>query len=194
MKKYLKQIEFTKNKFRDLKDGSGTLIFDHALRVATFLFHFLKPFKLGKRENEILVLAGLFHDLLEDTDTTEDEILKLSNQKTLKLVKEMTISFEKKTIKEAVKPLFSTSDELAIIKFADIYDNTKKTSFVIRINGMKWYRNFYMPLLKEYIKLVKFKLKIVKKHRKIVKSLADIVLKEIEILGNNLDSFSKLIS
>ena len=37
-------------------------------------------------------LAGLFHDLLEDTDATEDEILELSNQKVLDAVKLVTKS------------------------------------------------------------------------------------------------------
>ena len=35
-------------------------------------------------------IAGLFHDLLEDTDATEEEILALSNEKVLEAVKLLT--------------------------------------------------------------------------------------------------------
>ncbi len=37
-------------------------------------------------------LAGLFHDLLEDTDATEEEILALTNEKVLEAVKLVTKS------------------------------------------------------------------------------------------------------
>lgn len=39
---------------------------------------------------EEYVLAGLFHDLLEDTDATEEEILSLSSEATLRAVKLLT--------------------------------------------------------------------------------------------------------
>lgn len=41
---------------------------------------------------EDYILAGLFHDLLEDTDATEEEILALSSEETLRAVKLLTKS------------------------------------------------------------------------------------------------------
>lgn len=42
--------------------------------------------------SEDYILAGLFHDLLEDTDATEEEILALSSEETLRAVKLLTKS------------------------------------------------------------------------------------------------------
>ena len=43
-----------------------------------------------KGYGEDYIIAGLFHDLLEDTDATEDEILELSNESVLCAVKLLT--------------------------------------------------------------------------------------------------------
>lgn len=193
MHKYLKQILFAKEQFGDLKDGSGTLIFDHAVRVFAFLDNFLKPFKIDQDLHKSIVLAGLFHDLLEDTKATEAEILALSDKKTLSLVKEMTISFTNRTIKQAVKPLYKTTDELTLVKLADIYDNAKKSNFMIRVNGLKWYQTFFSPLLNEYKKLMIDKIKKAKKHKKIIKILADLVFQEVGRLELNLEISSLFI-
>lgn len=46
---------------------------------------------LGQKGYDInYQLSGLFHDLLEDTDATEEEILSLSNEKVLEAVKLLT--------------------------------------------------------------------------------------------------------
>ncbi|VDN46666.1 Metal dependent phosphohydrolase [Petrocella atlantisensis] len=44
----------------------------------------------SKALSEETIITALFHDLLEDTDATEEEILDLSNQKVLKAVKLLT--------------------------------------------------------------------------------------------------------
>jgi len=193
MHHYLKQSHFARERFGNLKDGSGTLIFDHGYRVAIFLNYFLKPYHLDSELHESLVLAGLFHDLLEDTKTTEKEILSLSNKDTLRYVKEMTISFENCSIKKAVKPLYKTSDELTIIKLADIYDNTKKSNFVTRINGLTWYNNFYSPLLSEYRKLMDYKVKKAKKYKKIIKGLRSFVFSEVDLFEEILKQFKEIL-
>ena len=189
IKNFTKQVEFAKGKFGDLKDGSGTLIFDHAVRVFNFLVIFLTNEKLSPKDIEIIALAGLFHDLLEDTKTTEQEVLEMSSQETLSIVKEMTIDFTDRTIKEAVKPLYSTSDECTLVKLADIYDNTKKSNFVIRINGAKWYETFFIPLLNEYLILIDHKEREAGKYLPAIKKLASIVRQEIQTLKGNIEAY-----
>lgn len=77
-----KCIEFIKIKHAGQKRKQGTPYYTHPLAVLNMLKE--------KNFGEEYQVAGLFHDLLEDTDCTEKEILDLSNQEVLKAVKLLT--------------------------------------------------------------------------------------------------------
>src|SRR5690349_21590756 len=111
------QIAFARAKLGDLKDGSGTLIFDHALRVFLLLAETFSACgrSIGAGEREMLA-AALFHDLLEDTDATREELIIRSSQNTLRYVEELTISFDGKTIPAAVESLQTISEPALIVK------------------------------------------------------------------------------
>lgn len=64
-------IEFMKEKHKDQKRKQGTPYYLHPLAVSNILKE--KGFPLEYQ------ITGLFHDLIEDTDATLDEITKLSN-------------------------------------------------------------------------------------------------------------------
>lgn len=64
-------IEFIKQKHKGQKRIQGTLYYLHPVAVSDILEN--KGFSINYQ------IAGLMHDLLEDTDTTYDEILKISN-------------------------------------------------------------------------------------------------------------------
>ena len=61
-----KAIEFMKQKHGNQKRKQGTPYYTHPLAVAELLKQ--------KGFSEEYQLAGLFHDLIEDTDATRDEI------------------------------------------------------------------------------------------------------------------------
>ncbi len=79
-----KAIAFATTKHSGQKRKDGSDYISHPLRVASYL--------KDKGYDQDYYLAGLFHDLLEDTDATEDEIFELSNQKVLDAVKLVTKS------------------------------------------------------------------------------------------------------
>lgn len=60
----------------------GTPYITHPIAVAEML--------ASRGFGEEYIIAGLFHDLLEDTDATEEEILSLSSEATLRAVKLLT--------------------------------------------------------------------------------------------------------
>ena len=64
-----KAIEFIKIKHGNQKRKQGTPYYLHPLAVANML--------INKGFSEEYVFAGLFHDLIEDTDTTYDEIIAI---------------------------------------------------------------------------------------------------------------------
>lgn len=77
-----KCIEFIKVKHAGQKRKQGTPYYTHPLAVSNLLKE--------KGFEEEYQITGLFHDLLEDTDCTEKEILELSNERVLEAVKLLT--------------------------------------------------------------------------------------------------------
>lgn len=73
---------FVKEKHKGQKRKNGDPYYTHPLTVQSRLE--------TKGFNEEYQLAGLFHDLLEDTDATEEEIKNLSNESVLEAVKLLT--------------------------------------------------------------------------------------------------------
>ncbi|PJE63992.1 hypothetical protein COU89_00370 [Candidatus Roizmanbacteria bacterium CG10_big_fil_rev_8_21_14_0_10_45_7] len=185
-----KEVAFAHKKLGNLVDGSKTSIFEHGLRVGCKLKLVLDKSSISAQKKQAIIIAGLFHDLLEDTDATEKEIVQLTNKDVLRLVKEMTIDFKDKTIKEAIAPLYFVSEECSIIKLVDILDNTSKSIFVVSANGIGWYRDFYIPLLQEYSLLIGYW----EKNSKVYKIFFTELANEVEVKINELQNFLQIYS
>lgn len=80
--KYLNALEFATKKHKGQFRAGGLEYITHPVAVAEILKE--------KGYGEDAQIAGLFHDLLEDTDATENEILILGGEKVLKAVKLLT--------------------------------------------------------------------------------------------------------
>ena len=66
-------IEYIKLKHKNQKRKQGTPYYEHPIAVCNLLKE--------KNFSEEYQIVGLFHDLLEDTNTSYDEILSLTNKK-----------------------------------------------------------------------------------------------------------------
>lgn len=121
------------------KDGVTPYI-NHPIEVANYL----KEKGYGME----YIIAGLFHDLLEDTDAKEEDILLLSNDKVLEAVK--TVTKEKEYKNEEYIPNCFKNEIAREVKMADRLHNLREAiycdnSFKIRyINETKEY---YYPLI-----------------------------------------------
>lgn len=78
-------VVFIKNKHGNQTRIGGDPYYTHPLSVGEILCN--KGYV-----NDIYFLTGLFHDLLEDTDATEDEIQQFGGEQVLKAVKLLTKS------------------------------------------------------------------------------------------------------
>ena len=77
-----KAVEFMKKKHEGQKRKQGTPYYTHPLAVAKLL--------KDKGFSEEYQLVGLFHDLIEDTDASYEEIVLLSNEEVAEAVKLLT--------------------------------------------------------------------------------------------------------
>lgn len=101
----------------ELKQNKKPVIF-HSVRVGTFLWN--------NGYDEDLQIAGLLHDILEDTDCEEKLILDNFWKEVLDIVKanSKNNALEKSEILEDIVKRCSKMWERAmIVKIADIYDN-----------------------------------------------------------------------
>ena len=83
-KKCKEALAFATKKHEGQTRRGGLAYITHPIAVAAFLD--------SQGFDERYILTGLFHDLLEDTDATEEEILALSSEEVLTAVKLLTKS------------------------------------------------------------------------------------------------------
>lgn len=97
-------------------------------------------------------VTGLFHDLLEDTDCTEEEILKLSNENVLEAVKLLTKT--KGYIMSEYIENISKNEIAKMVKLADRIHNlseAKATSIEFQTKYIKETQDWFLELAKETI-------------------------------------------
>ncbi len=139
-----KCIEFMKIKHRDQKRKQGTPYYTHPLAVQKMLKE--------KGFGEEYQVVGLFHDLLEDTDCTENEILELSNENVLEAVKLLT-KVPGYVMSEYIENI-SKNKIAKMVKLADRIHNlseAKETSKAFQIKYIKETKEWFLDLAKETV-------------------------------------------
>ncbi len=92
----------------------------HGVRVGTYLY--------DNGYSEDIVIAGLLHDILEDTDITEKELEESFGSNVLKLVQASTKNKflpKDEQIDELIKRCAANGKDALIVKSADILDSFK---------------------------------------------------------------------
>ncbi len=82
--------QWVKAKFANRKDHAGKPYYGHCDFVANFARQYACALGLPGNEVATVYQAGLCHDLLEDTDTSEVELLSRTSSEVLDLVKILT--------------------------------------------------------------------------------------------------------
>ena len=148
-------LDFAKEKHKGQKRIGGDDYITHPIAV----------FEIVKNEglDENYQITALFHDLLEDTDATEEEILKYGNQEILDAVKLLTkqkgydmseyiSAIKSNPIAYAVK----SADRLHNLQCAIITDDDFKRKYILET--VDWYMDF-SPDIKKAVKLLAQSLK-----------------------------------
>ncbi len=150
--KYQKALEFATEKhdgqFR--KDGVPYII--HPIAVSEYI--------RDKGYGVDFQIAGLFHDLLEDTDATEEEILALSNEQVLEAVKLLTkqkgyvmSEYVEKIRANEIAFAVKESDRLHNLRCALVTDEEFKHKYVLET--VDWYLDFSKEIRDAVKKLAK---------------------------------------
>ena len=116
---YISAITFAFFKYGELKRKSQNLPYVvHPIRITAIL----RAAGFNENDNEEMMIAALFHDLIEDTETPIIEIETQFGTKIASIVMELTKP-EKGNKDEWLKTFERASKEAKIIKMADRLDN-----------------------------------------------------------------------
>lgn len=132
-------IEFASQKHKGQKRIGGKDYISHPIAV----WEMVKEQGYG----EDYQITALFHDLLEDTDATEDEILTLSNQSVLTAVKLLTKEkgYDMKNYIDGIKSnpiafVVKSADRLHNLQCALVTDLEFKRKYILET--VDWYLDF----------------------------------------------------
>ena len=142
---YKLALEFAKAKHKGQKRIGGDDYVTHPIAVSEIV--------KNQGFDEIYQIAALFHDLLEDTDATEEEILKYGSPEILESVKLLTkekgydmaeyvSSIKLNSIAFAVK----AADRLHNLQCAVITDEEFKRKYILET--VDWYLDFSIDIRK----------------------------------------------
>lgn len=137
-------IEFIKKKHGEQKRIQGTPYYLHPVAVSYILAE--------KGFSEEYQMAGLFHDLLEDTDTTYEEIEALSNDKVAEAVR--LVTKEKGYSMENYISRIKQNDMARMVKLADRIHNLSEAYLAPTRYQKEWIeetKEWYVELAKETV-------------------------------------------
>ena len=122
--------EFCENRHKDQLRKSGVPYIIHVIEVAEIAeklaVELIKDFPYLREEIDSVFCAGLVHDLIEDTNTDYEDIVKLTNKRVANWVGKLS---NDKRIPADIRTSIYYNDiqssciEIKIIKLADIYSN-----------------------------------------------------------------------
>ncbi len=139
-----KCYEFMKDKHKGQKRIQGTEYYTHPEAVSNILKQ--KGFGVEYQ------VAGLFHDLLEDTDATEEEIVTLSSKEVLTAVK--LVTKENGYIPTEYISRIKENEIARMVKLADRMHNLSETHLTSKAFQKKYIeetKNLYLDLAKDTV-------------------------------------------
>ena len=98
-------------------------------------------------ELKILEDATLGHDLIEDTNVRREEIVAASGEKALALIEKLSNPVDDYHLDEYMEQIRESEEEVRIIKYADLIENTTSVCYGLQGLGIDWFYDFYEPIL-----------------------------------------------
>jgi len=153
---------------------NGEPFVTHPLRVSEIV---LQNFK-EHQEVETMRLVAVLHDLLEDTNTTEQELEQIFGKKVSEMVKALSenksLPTRKESYAEYLGRLIIAEDSVKIIKLCDIQDNLST------IDDNVYWKAFLERSKQTLEKLNLRDERMNKKYSKIKEKLLQKIIKELE--------------
>lgn len=100
---------------------------------------------------ESVYLAALAHDLYEDTDISPVMITQEFGHDVHELVQALTNEQDDSHRNEYMQKLRTASEEVRLIKLADMTDNIMSVMYNLDVLGLEWLEQFFLPIMRDTI-------------------------------------------
>lgn len=105
--------------------------------------------EISEQDGEDLVLAGYGHDLYEDTAVTPEQIRAEFGDRVAQLISGLTNDVSDQDRVAYLAKLTAASDEVRMVKSADLADNMLSVAYGLHDVGLDWTRQFFLPIADE---------------------------------------------
>jgi len=165
-KKVLKALELAKKAHEGQKRDEGTEYVIHLIRIASCLIE-----ELGVKDVDV-VCGGVIHDIVEDTDVTQEHVVKQFGQSVGNFVKALTRDKSKdaelgkfKSKKLNMEKLRKAGENIRLLKAVDYLDNLRSFMFRKDLHTARYNRHLrevkeiYIPMAESVSEYVVEKMK-----------------------------------
>lgn len=120
----------------------------HVARVSALLETMLGYTKEGDKDmRRDIMLAGLGHDLLEDTDATTKEIVEVFGKRPYAMIYDLTNEWGDEYPEPYVAKMTAAREESRLVKLSDLFDNVTHGTAHLRELGKTWATDFFLPIM-----------------------------------------------
>lgn len=121
----------------------------HCLSVAEIIANALTRSQELKSNNNLLttiVCGALGHDLFEDTNIKRKIVAKQFGKQIKELIAWLTNEENDTHREKYMEKIKASPEEVALIKYADLIENTISCAYSINNLGIDWIKKFYRPI------------------------------------------------
>lgn len=183
-------VAFIRHKHKGQIRSGKSPAWHHLVRVSSALDFILTKHKEGSvKERRTITLAALGHDILEDTDANEKELVAVFGTRGLTLIKGMTNRWGDKHAAPYVAQVVRSEEAVRLIKLADLYDNIAHVTFNMGLLGTRWATSYFLPIVRPMQRaLIRTRFS---RYRKSAAELIALVEAASRLLDRELESFQR---
>jgi|SRR3989344_2365108 len=143
-----KALEFVKERHAGQVRAGDVPVSHHLARVSNTLSYILETYKEGgKAERLTIARAALGHDILEDTKTTEAEVLEAFGERGLEIIIGMTNRGGDKNTGPYRERMAKAEEAVRLVKCADLIDNLTSAAYNLHLLGIPWLYDYFLPIV-----------------------------------------------
>lgn len=103
---------------------------------------------------EDIAVVSLGHDLLEDTAISREYLHEQFGERVLVFIDLLTNHQDDFHTAEYMRQIKSAPEEVRIIKYADLIDNTASVVYNLHELGIEWGNNFFKPIMENTLRVL----------------------------------------